>query len=71
MAVSLRALRNPGVGAEGVLGLALWRFAPDELLNGAPSGHVGMSLAAAVTVIFAWMALALGGGAWRTIIRDA
>jgi hypothetical protein len=45
--------------------------APKELLSGAPQGHVPMSLAAAVTVILVWMALALGLGAWRTITRDA
>jgi len=67
----VQGLHNPGVGAEAVLGLALWRLAPKELLNGAPAGHLPMSLAAAVTVLGAWMLLALGLGAWRTITRDA
>lgn len=66
----VQSLHNPGVGAEAVLGLVLWRLAPDELLNGAP-GHVGMSLTAAVCVLAVWMVLAPGLGAWRTITRDA
>jgi hypothetical protein len=32
----VQGLHNPGVGAEAVLGLALWRLAPEELLHGAP-----------------------------------
>jgi hypothetical protein len=49
----------------------LWKVAPKELLSGAPQGHVPMSLTAAVAVIVAWMLVALGLGAWRTITRDA
>jgi hypothetical protein len=30
-----------------------------------------MSLAATVAVLVAWMLLALGLGAWRTVTRDA
>jgi hypothetical protein len=67
----VQGLRNPGVGADSVLGLALWRLAPNEILSGAPSGHLGESVAAAVAVIVLWMALALGAGAWRTVTRDA
>jgi hypothetical protein len=67
----VQGLHNPGVGAEAVLGIALWRLAPKELLNGAPPGHIGMSVAATVTVIAAWLLIALGLGAWRTITRDA
>ena len=67
----VQGLHNPGVGAEAVLGIALWKLAPKELLNGAPAGHIGMSFTATVTVIAAWMLLALGLGAWRTITRDA
>lgn len=67
----VQGLHNPGVGAEAVLGIALWHLAPKELLNGAPSGHLGMSLTATVAVILAWMLLAVGVGAWRTITRDA
>jgi hypothetical protein len=67
----VQGLHNPGVGAEAVLGIALWKLAPKELLNGAPAGHLGMSLAAAVGVTAVWTALALGLGAWRTITRDA
>jgi hypothetical protein len=53
------------------VGIALWKIAPAELLNGAPEGHLGMSLAAIVAVIVLWTALALGAGAWRTITRPA
>jgi len=67
----VQGLHNPGVGAEAVLGLALWRMAPKEILNGAPAGHLPMSMAAAVSVFVIWMLLALGLGAWRTITRDA
>jgi hypothetical protein len=67
----VQGLHNPGVGAEAVLGLALWRLAPKELLHGASSGHLGMSLAAAIVVVLAWMLLALGLGGWRTVTRDA
>ena len=67
----VQGLHNPGVGAEAVLGLALWQLAPKELLSGAPPGHQGMSLAATITVLAAWLLLAAGLGAWRTITRDA
>ena len=67
----VQGLHHPGVGAEAVLGIALWQLAPKELLNGAPAGQIAMSLAAAVAVLVAWMLLALGLGAWRTITRDA
>jgi len=67
----VQGLHNPGVGAESVLGLALWRLAPKEILNGAPAGHLGESLAVALVVIGVWMALALGLGTWRTVTRDA
>jgi hypothetical protein len=67
----VQGLHNPGVGAEALLGLALWKLAPKQLLNGAPPGHLAMSLPATVTVLATWMLLALGLGAWRTIVRDA
>jgi hypothetical protein len=67
----VQGLHNPGVGADSVLGLALWRLAPRELLNGAPPGHLGESLAVALVVIAVWMAAAVGLGAWRTVTRDA
>ncbi len=67
----VQGLHNPGVGADAVLGVTLWHQAPKELLNGAPGGHIAMSLTAAVAVIVAWMLLALGLGVWRTITRDA
>jgi len=59
------------VGAEAVLGIALWKLAPKELLSGAPPGHLAMSGAAIATVIVGWMVLARGLGAWRTVTRDA
>ena len=67
----VQGLHNPGVGAEAVLGIALWKLGPKELLNGAPAGHLGMSITAAASVVAFWTALALGLGAWRTITRDA
>jgi hypothetical protein len=67
----VQGLHNPGVGADAVLGVALWHLAPKELLNGAPGGHIAMSLSAAAAVVVAWMLLALGLGVWRTISRDA
>jgi hypothetical protein len=67
----VQGLHNPGVGAEAVLGIALWKLAPKELLNGTPAGDLGMSLTAALSVIVVWAALALGLGAWRTITSDA
>jgi hypothetical protein len=47
------------------------RAARHELLKGAPSGHLAISLAAAIAVLLAWTLLALGLGARRTITRDA
>src|SRR5215831_662894 len=67
----VQGLHDPGVGAESVLGIALWKLAPRELANGAPAGQLGMSLAAEVSVIVVWMVLALGLGCWRTMTRDA
>ena len=67
----VQGIHDPGVGADAVLGIALWRLAPNELLNGAPSTHISMSVATAATVTVTWMLLALGLGAWRTITRDA
>jgi hypothetical protein len=67
----VQGLHNPGVGAEAILGRALWRLARHELLKGAPSGHLAISLAAAIAVLLAWTLLALGLGARRTITRHA
>jgi trehalose monomycolate/heme transporter len=67
----VEGLHDPGVGAEALLGLALWQLAPNELLNGGPAGNLDMSLAAIVTVLVIWMPLAIGLGAWRTVTRDA
>src|SRR5262249_54057628 len=60
----VQGLHDPGVGADAVLGLALWRLAPRELLNGAPGGHLPMSVAAAIAVLLVWTGLATGLGAW-------
>jgi hypothetical protein len=67
----VQGLHHPGVGAESILGIALWQLAPKELQNGAPNGDIHMSLAAIVTVLVAWMAVAVGAGLYRTIRRDA
>ncbi len=67
----VQGLHNPGVGSEAILGIALWKLAPTELLNGAPAGHIGMSLTATIAVLLTWMTAAIGFGAWRTITRDA
>ena len=68
---AVQSINNPGVGAEGVLGIALWHLGPKELAKGAPPGQIGMSVAASIAVVVAWMLLALGLGCWRTITRDA
>jgi hypothetical protein len=67
----VQGIRHPGVGAEGVLGLALWHLAPAEIQNGTPPGSQGMSLAAIVAVLVIWTAAAVGLGARRTMTRDA
>jgi hypothetical protein len=67
----VQGIHHPGVGAEGVLGIALWQLAPKELQNGAPNGDIQMSLAAIVTVLVVWMAVAVGAGLSRTLKRDA
>jgi len=67
----VQGIHHPGVGAESILGIALWQLAPKELQNGAPNGDIHMSLAAIVTALVAWMAVAVGAGLWRTLKRDA
>ena len=67
----VQGIHHPGVGAESILGIALWQLAPKQLQNGAPNGDIHMSLAAIVTVLVAWMAVAVGAGMWRTLKRDA
>jgi hypothetical protein len=67
----VQGLHHPGVGAESILGIALWQLAPNQLQNGAPNGDIHMSLAAIVTVLVAWMTVAVGAGLWRTLKRDA
>ena len=67
----VQGIHHPGVGAESILGIALWQLAPKQLQNGAPNGDIHLSLAAIVTVLIAWMAVAIGLGLWRTVKRDA
>lgn len=58
-----------GALREGLVDAATHRLAPAALVEG--SVAVPMSLGAAVVVLFAWMALPLAAGAWRTRTRDA
>jgi len=67
----VQGIHHPGIGGESLLGIALWQLAPRELQNGAPNGDIHMSLAAIVTVLVAWMTVAVGAGLWRTLKRDA
>jgi ABC-type transport system involved in multi-copper enzyme maturation permease subunit len=67
----VQGIHHAGVGAESILGIALWQLAPKELQNGAPNGDIHMSLPAIVTVLVAWTAVAVGAGLWRTLRRDA
>jgi ABC-type transport system involved in multi-copper enzyme maturation permease subunit len=67
----VQGIQHAGVGAESILGIALWQLAPKELQNGAPNGDIHMSLPAIVTVLVSWMAVAVGLGFWRTVTRDA
>ncbi|MGH2845060.1 MAG: hypothetical protein ACRDL0_03385 [Thermoleophilaceae bacterium] len=57
-----------GALREGLVDAATQRFAPAALVGGIA---VPMSLEAAVVVLFAWMAVPLAAGAWRTCTRDA
>jgi hypothetical protein len=54
---------------EGFVDAATQRLAPAALVGGGVA--VPMSLGAAVVVLFAWMAVPLAAGAWRTCTRDA
>jgi len=54
---------------EAFVDAATQRLAPAALVGGGVA--VPMSLGAAVVVLFAWMALPLAAGAWRTCTRDA
>jgi hypothetical protein len=47
----VQGIHHPGVGAESILGIALWQLAPKQLQNGAPNGDIHMSLAAIATVL--------------------
>lgn len=57
-----------GALREGLVDAATQRFAPAVLVGGV---SVPMSLGAAIVVLFAWMAVPLAAGAWRTCTRDA
>jgi hypothetical protein len=65
----LTAIRPLGILREALLDPAMDRLGPAALVPADPA--VPMSLAAAVTVTLAWMAVPLALGAWRTVTRDA
>jgi ABC-type transport system involved in multi-copper enzyme maturation permease subunit len=67
----VQGINHAGVGAEGVLGIALWQLAPKALQQGAPPSDLAMSLGGIVTVLVVWVAASVGFGAWRTVTRDA
>ncbi len=54
---------------QGFVGAAIDRVGPDALVP--PDPAVSMSLLVAIVVLFAWAAVPLGAGAWRTVTRDA
>ena len=58
-----------GLLREGLLEAATERLEPAKLFEGGAT--VPMSLAAALTVIAAWIVVPLALGAWRTCTRDA
>jgi hypothetical protein len=65
----LQALGTLGSLREGLVGSAIERLGPAALTP--PDAAVPMSLAAAIAVVLAWMAVPLAVGAWRTAMRDA
>ena len=67
----VQGINHAGLGAESIVGIALWQLAPTALQAGAPQSNLSMSLGAIVAVVVAWVAAALGFGAWRTVKRDA
>ncbi len=58
-----------GAFREGLVDAATNRLAPAALVDGGVA--VPMSLGTAVVVLFAWTAVPLAAGAWRTCTRDA
>ena len=58
-----------GALREGFVDAATNRLAPSALVDA--SGSVPMSIEAALLVLFAWIAVPLVAGAWRTGTRDA
>ena len=62
---------HAGLGAEAIVGIALWQLAPKALQAGAPQSDLAMSLAAIVIVVAAWLIAAIGLGGWQTVKRDA
>lgn len=58
-----------GAFREGFVDAATNRLGPAALMEGTVA--VPMSLGAAAAVIFAWIAVPLAAGAWRTCTRDA
>jgi hypothetical protein len=54
---------------QGFVGTAIDRIGPEALVRS--DAAVSMSLLVAIGVLFAWAAVPLGVGAWRTATRDA
>jgi hypothetical protein len=58
-----------GILREGLVGAAIERFEPLEVLGRAPT--VPMSATAAAVAVVAWIVVPFALGAWRTRTRDA
>jgi hypothetical protein len=67
----VQGLHHAGIGAEALVGIALWQLAPKALQAGAPQSDLVMSLGTIVTVLVIWVIAALGLGGRRTVKRDA
>ena len=52
------------LGAEAILGIALWQLAPKALQAGAPQSDLVMSLPASLTVLAIWL-IAAGSHNWE------
>jgi hypothetical protein len=65
----LQAMGVLGSLRQGFVGSAIDRIGPEALVPSDPT--VSMSLLSAIVVLFAWAAVPLGVGAWRTATRDA
>lgn len=60
-----------GSGRDGVLSQALAHFSPVHVGGGGRGATVAMSQGTGLVVVFAWLALFLALGAWRTRTMDA